>query len=79
MNGPWTWTTVWGIIVGMGGGLGGGGKRGKNWDNCKRITIKYFFKKRKWQFSKAKTHMAKNEHSKTDQGEKFSLLSGQKL
>ena len=22
------------------GGMGGGGQRGKNWDNCNRITIK---------------------------------------
>ena len=26
------------------GGLDGGGQRGKNWDNCNRITIQYFIK-----------------------------------
>ena len=26
MNDPWTWTTVWGLTVGLGGGLGGGGQ-----------------------------------------------------
>ena len=26
MNDPWTWTTVWGLTVGAGGGLGRGGK-----------------------------------------------------
>ena len=34
---PWTWTTVWGLTVGVGDGLSGGGQRGKNWDNCNRI------------------------------------------
>ena len=35
MNDPWTWTTVvWGGTVGARGGLGGGGQKGKNWDNC---------------------------------------------
>ena len=31
LNGPWTWTTVWGLTVGTwyGGGLGKGGQRGK--------------------------------------------------
>ena len=37
MNDPGTWTTVWGLSVGAGGGLGRGGQRGKNWDNCSRI------------------------------------------
>ena len=40
INGPWTWTTMWGLTVGTGSGLGRGGQRGKNWDNCNRITIK---------------------------------------
>ena len=41
MNDPWTWTTVWELMVGTGGGMSGGGQRGKNWDNCNnRITIK---------------------------------------
>ena len=44
MNDPWTWTTVWGLTVGVGAGLGGGGQRGKNWDNCNRITIRNFLK-----------------------------------
>ena len=26
MHDPWTWTTVWGLTVGLGGGLGGGGQ-----------------------------------------------------
>ena len=29
MNDPWAWTTVWGLIVGVWGGLGGGGQSGK--------------------------------------------------
>ena len=40
MNDLWTWTTVWGLPVGVGGGLCGRGQRGKNWDNCNIITIK---------------------------------------
>ena len=28
LNDPRTWTTVWGLTVGAGGGLGGGGERG---------------------------------------------------
>ena len=40
MNDPWTWTTVWELTVGEGGGMGGGGQRDKNWDNWNRITIK---------------------------------------
>ena len=32
------WTTVKGLTVG--GAVGGGGQRGKYWDNCNRITIK---------------------------------------
>ena len=38
MNDPWTWTTVWGLTVGAGGGMGRGGQREKNWYNCNRIT-----------------------------------------
>ena len=37
MNDPWTWTMVWGLTVGAGDGLGGGGQRWINWDNCNRI------------------------------------------
>ena len=29
-------------------GLGRGGQRGKNWDNCNRITIKYILEKELW-------------------------------
>ena len=29
MNDPWTWTTVWELTVGVGGGLGGGWQREK--------------------------------------------------
>ena len=39
MNDSWTWTMVWGLTVGVGDGLGGGGKRREHWDNCNRITI----------------------------------------
>ena len=45
MNGPRTWTTLWKLTVGVGSGMGRGGRRGKNWDNCNRITIKIIFKK----------------------------------
>ena len=30
MNDPQTWTTVWGLTVVVGRGLGGGGQRGEN-------------------------------------------------
>ena len=33
MNDQWTWTTVWRWTVGAGGGMDGGGQRGKNWEN----------------------------------------------
>ena len=42
MNDPWTWTTVWGWMVGALGGWDGGGQRGKNWGNCNRIKNIYF-------------------------------------
>ena len=29
-----------GLTVGVGGRLGGGKQRGKNWDNCNRTTMK---------------------------------------
>ena len=29
MNDPWTWTTVWELTVGVGGGIDGGGQGGK--------------------------------------------------
>ena len=38
-RGNWLWQ--------QGGGMGGGGKRGKNWDNHNRITIKNDLKKQK--------------------------------
>ena len=28
-NDPWTWTTVWELTVGAGGGMGRGGQRGE--------------------------------------------------
>ena len=31
---------MWELTVGAGGRMGGGRQRGKNWDNCNRITIK---------------------------------------
>ena len=40
MNDPWTWTTVWGLTVGVRGRMGVGKQRGKNWDNWNRVTIK---------------------------------------
>ena len=43
MNDPWTRTTEWGLTVGAEGELGRGGQKGKNWDNCNRVTIRYFF------------------------------------
>ena len=39
MNDPQTWTMVWGWPVGAGGGLGGGGQKGRKWDSYNRITI----------------------------------------
>ena len=35
-----------GIEYGSRSWLGGGGQRGKNWDNCNRTTINYFLKKK---------------------------------
>ena len=46
MNDPWTWTTGREMTVGVRGWLGGGEQRGKNWDNCNRITIKYLILKK---------------------------------
>ena len=40
MNGSWTWTMGWGLIVGVVVGLGGGGQGGKNWDKCNIIIMK---------------------------------------
>ena len=40
MNDPWTWTRVWGLTMGGRSGVGRGGQRGKNWDNCNRINNK---------------------------------------
>ena len=39
-----------GTDCGSRGGPGGGGQRGKNWDNCNRTTIKYLIKKRKYRY-----------------------------
>ena len=44
MNDPQTWTTVWELTAGAGAGMGGGGQRGENWDNCNRMTIKMILK-----------------------------------
>ena len=35
-----TWTTERGLTVGERGRLGGGGQKGKQWDNCNRINKK---------------------------------------
>ena len=40
MNDPQMWTTVWGLTLGAGTGMGRGGQRGKSWDNYNRITVK---------------------------------------
>ena len=45
MNDPQTWTTVWELTAEVWGGMGGGGQRGKNRNNCNKITIKIIFKK----------------------------------
>ena len=48
MGDPQTWTTVWELTVVVGDGMGRGGRSGKNWDNCSRITTKNdLIKKRK--------------------------------
>ena len=41
MHNPWTWTK--GGIAGRKGVLGGGGQRGKNWDNCNNIINEIYF------------------------------------
>ena len=41
VHGPWTWTTVWGLPVGVGARLGGGVKE-ENCDNCNSINNKIF-------------------------------------
>ena len=43
MNDPQTWTTLWELTAGAGGGMGGEGQRGKIGDNGNR-TIKCFKK-----------------------------------
>ena len=40
------------LTEGVGGGLGGE-QRGKNWDNCNRITIKHLIKKKEPLYLKA--------------------------
>ena len=47
MNDPQTRTTGWGLTVGAGGGLGGGGQRGKNWDTCNGINMNFKKEKKK--------------------------------
>ena len=42
INDPWT--MVWGLTMGVGGGLGRGGQREENWDNCNSISNKIFNK-----------------------------------
>ena len=42
-KGLWTWTTVRGPIMKVGGRLGGGGWRGGKWDNCNSTNNKIFF------------------------------------
>ena len=44
MKDPWSWTTVWGQTMEVGEGLAGGGRKGKNWDNCNSINNKIFLK-----------------------------------
>ena len=41
---PTDQTTVWGLAVGAGSGMGRGGQRRKNWDNCNIITTPDDFK-----------------------------------
>ena len=45
-KGLWTWTTVRGPIMKVGGRLGGGGWRGGKWDNCNSTNNKIFYLKR---------------------------------
>ena len=45
MKDPWTWTTVWGLTMGVRVGLGGRGQKEKNWDDCNSINNKMFSKK----------------------------------
>ena len=40
MRDPWTQTVVWGLPEGLWWGLGGGGRRGKSWENCNNINNK---------------------------------------
>ena len=46
MNDPWTWKIVRELTVRVVGGMGRGGQKGNNWDNCNRITIKNDLKER---------------------------------
>ena len=43
MNDPQTWTTVWELTVGAVGWDGQRRAKGKNWDNCNKITIKTLY------------------------------------
>ena len=40
MNDSWTWTMVWSLTVGAGGGVGQKRAKGENCDNC-NIIIKF--------------------------------------
>lgn len=40
MNELWTRIALWGLTMGVVGGLGGGGLRGKYWDNWNSINNK---------------------------------------
>ena len=40
---PLSDVSLWVLTTGVGGGLGGGGQRGKNRDNCNSINNKIFF------------------------------------
>ena len=40
MKNPWTWIMVRGLTMEVGGGLGGRGRMGKEWDNCNSINDK---------------------------------------
>ena len=40
MNDSWTGTTERGVTAGEGGGMGRGGQKEKNWDNCNKVNNK---------------------------------------
>ena len=47
MHVPWTWTTMWGLTVGMGAGWVEGDKEGKISTTVMASTIKYLTEKNK--------------------------------